>query len=243
MAKIVFSFAFFRGVLYKLIGSKITNQQIKSPYLNMTITPTIEDEIRDWNLTSTLVAIIAVLMTCLVLRSYWYRRHVYLFFRRLGIPGPKPNIIKGNGDLMRNPSSVLSIEVMDRWQAEYGDIYGYFVGQKPYVVVSDLDIVQKILISEFHKFVNRPAMGIEIRPVIHSLVGLRGQRWKEVRRVISPTFSRRKLRRISLSIQRCVDILVDVVGQNGTKNAGMNFYDAYQVHRFIHRKTVQILLK
>lgn len=202
---------------------------MKSPYQNMTITAMsiMEDE-RDWNLTGTLAAIIAVLMTCLVLKSYWCRRRAYLFFRQRGIPGPKPNIIKGNGDLMRNPS-VLSIKVMDRWQAEYGDIYGYFVGQKPYVVVSDLDIVQKILISEFHKFVNRPAMGIEIRPVIHSLVGLRGQRWKEVRRVISPTFSRRKLRRISLSIQRCVDILVEVVGQNGTKHTGMNFYDAFQV--------------
>lgn len=186
------------------------------------------DTAADWNLTNILTALIIVLTSCMVLQSYWYRRHTYQLFNRLGIPGPKPNIIKGNGDLMRNPS-LLSIEVMDQWQAEYGDIYGYFIGQKPYIVISDLDLVQQVLISDFHKFVNRPGMSIEIRPVIHSMVGLRGQRWKEVRRVISPTFSRRKLRRISHSIQRCVDVLVEVVGKNGITDAGMNFYDAFQV--------------
>lgn len=226
-AKIVFSFALFRGILHQLVGNPAApTNSIKSPHFNMTLTPAM-DTAADWNLTNILTALIIVLTSCMVLQSYWYRRHTYQLFNRLGIPGPKPNIIKGNGDLMRNPS-LLSIEVMDQWQAEYGDIYGYFIGQKPYIVISDLDLVQQVLISDFHKFVNRPGMSIEIRPVIHSMVGLRDQRWKEVRRVISPTFSRRKLRRISHSIQRCVDVLVEVVGKNGITDAGMNFYDAFQ---------------
>lgn len=182
----------------------------------------------DWSVTGHLFAITAALLTGLGLQSLCKRREAYQFFRRLGIPGPRPHIIKGNGDRMRNPN-LLPIEVMDEWQAQFGDIYGYFVGMKPYVVVSDLDVVQQVLISDFHKFVNRPAMGIELRPVINTLVGLRGQRWKEVRNVISPTFSRRKLRRISLTMQRCVDVMVDVVGKHAAEQTDMDFYSAFQV--------------
>ncbi len=178
------------------------------------------------------MAIAAALITGLMIQSYNHRKETFQFFRRLGIPGPRPNLIKGNGDLLRNPS-LLTIEVMDAWQNEFGDLYGYFMGLRPYLVVRDLDMVQQVLISEFHKFVNRPHMGIELFPVVNTLVGLRGQRWKEVRSVISPTFSRKKMRKISMCIQQAVDVLVDVVGQQSANNCDINFYDAFQVRIFL----------
>ena len=179
------------------------------------------------NVTACLLAIVAVLVTVLLVRSYLFRREAFQYFRRLGIPGPKPHIIKGNCDKMRN-HSLLAIDVMDQWQAEYGELYGYYIGMKPYVVVSDLDMIQQVLIRDFQKFVNRPAMGIEIRPVINTLVGLRSQRWKEVRKVISPTFSKRKMRKISLIINRCVDVLVEVVGNHADAKSDMDFYGVFQ---------------
>lgn len=181
----------------------------------------------NWSVTGHLSAIAALFLAFSLVQSYLFRQRAFQYFRRLGIPGPKPHLIKGNGDKMRN-QSLLPIDVMDGWQAQYGDLYGYFVGLKPYVVVKDLDMVQQILIRDFHKFVNRPSMGIEIRPVINTLVGLRSQRWKEVRRVISPTFSRRKMRKISLTINRCVDILVEVVGKHADTNTEMDFYSVFQ---------------
>lgn len=181
----------------------------------------------NWSVTSYLSAIAAFLLALSLVHSYLFRQRAFQYFRRLGIPGPKPHLIKGNGDKIRN-QSLLPIDVMDQWQAEYGDLYGYFVGLKPYVVVKDLDMVQQVLIRDFHKFVNRPAMGIKIRPVINTLVGLRSQRWKEVRRVISPTFSRRKMRTISSTINRCVDILVEVVGKHADTNTEMDFYSVFQ---------------
>nr|QST15052.1 CYP361A1 protein [Diaphanosoma celebensis] len=164
----------------------------------------------------------AVLLVACLIQSYLYRRH---FFRRLGIPGPRPHLIKGNGDEIRDHSR-LAIDVMDQWQSQYGDVYGYYVGLKPYVVVKDLDLVQQVLIKDFHNFVNRPHMGIEIRPVINTLVGLRDQRWKHVRRIISPTFSKSKMRMISVIINRCVDVLVEVVGKQ--QNQEIDFYGLFQ---------------
>lgn len=180
-----------------------------------------------WNVTNHLLAIGLALMAIWLLRNYIYRRRAFQFFRRLGIPGPNPHLIKGNADKMRN-RSLLAVDIMDQWQAEFGDFYGYFIGMKPYVVVGDLDMVQQVLIRDFHKFVNRPSMGIEIRPVINTLVGLRSQRWKEVRRVISPTFSTRKMRKINSTINRCVDILVEVVGKHAENQSDIDFYGVFQ---------------
>ena len=187
----------------------------------------ISRAVEDWNVTSYLLAIVVTLVVASILHSYYCRRKAFQYFRRLGIPGPQPHIIKGNCDKMRN-RSLVAIDVMDQWQSEFGDLYGYFLGLKPYVVVRDLDMVQQVLIRDFHKFVNRPAMGIEIRPVINTLVGLRSQRWKEVRKVISPTFSKRKMRKISLTINRCVDILVEVVGKHAEDQTDMDFYSIFQ---------------
>lgn len=180
-----------------------------------------------WNVTNHLLAIGLALMAISLFRNYIYRRRAFQFFRRLGIPGPNPHLIKGNADKMRN-RSLLAVDIMDQWQAEFGDFYGYFIGMKPYVVVGDLDMVQQVLIRDFHKFVNRPSMGIEIRPVINTLVGLRSQRWKEVRRVISPTFSTRKMRKINCTINRCVDILVEVVGKHAENQSDIDFYGVFQ---------------
>lgn len=181
----------------------------------------------NWNVTNHLLAICLALLAISLFHSYMYRRRAFQFFRRLGIPGPQPNLIKGNADKMRD-LSLVPIHIMDEWQAEFGDFYGYYIGMKPYVVVKDLDLIQQVLIRDFHKFVNRPAMGIEIRPVINTLVGLRGQRWKEVRRVISPTFSARKMRKINSTINRCVDILVEVVDNHAESQSDIDFYGVFQ---------------
>lgn len=179
------------------------------------------------SITGVLLAILFLMTVSFVLQSYQRRRNAFQYFKRLGIPGPKPHIIKGNGDRMRN-HSLVPIHVMDQWQEEFGHLYGYYVGMKPYVVVRDLDMVQQVLIRDFHKFVNRPAMGIEIRPVIDTLVGLRSQRWKEVRRVISPAFTGRKMRKISGTINRCVDVMMEVVGQHADNQAEIDFFTLFQ---------------
>ena len=180
-----------------------------------------------------LTAVVVSLVACLI-QSYMYRRKSFSFFRQLGIPGPDPHLIKGNGNEIRDRSR-LAIEVMDKWQNQFGDVYGYYVGLKPYVVVKDLDLVQQVLIKDFHNFVNRPHMGIEIQPVINTLVGLRGQRWKHVRRIISPTFSKAKMRMISTIINQCVDVLVQVVDKQ--QHQEIDFYGLFQGNTSINRQS------
>jgi len=178
--------------------------------------------------------LLAVLTFSLVVHYYRIRRYQFELFARLGIPGPSPHIIMGNGDLIRN-RSLVPIQVMDHWQRLYGQLYGYFIGLKPYIVISNLDHIHQVLVKEFQNFVNRPSLGMNLRPLIDTLVYLRDQRWKEVRRVISPTFSSRQMRHISSVVNCCVDILIDIVDDRQ--------YDNIEFHGLFQGLTCQVICK
>ena len=206
-----------RAPVYMLISHRPLNLSLQFAMAN-------GEEFR--SLTYWLFTILILVAIVFLTQSYLFRREKFSFFNRLGIPGPRPHLITGNCDEIRNSSKVPT-DVMDQWQRQYGDIYGYYIGVKPYIVVRDLDLVQRILTKEFHNYVNRPHMGIEIRPVTNTLVGLRGQRWKHVRRTIAPAFSKTKMRVISHIINYCVDILVDDVVAS-RQDQDMDFHSLFQ---------------
>ena len=111
--------------------------------------------------------LVMVLTVCLVARSYRLRRQQLQFFVRRGIPGPTPHLIMGNGNLIRN-RSLVAIAVMDHWQRLYGQLYGYFIGMKPYVVISDLDHIHQVAPSHIHLLlsISKPRVSIINRSLV-----------------------------------------------------------------------------
>ncbi|GBM07777.1 Cytochrome P450 3A41 [Araneus ventricosus] len=92
------------------------------------------------------------------------------------------------------------------WIEKYGKIVGFYHGMKPVLLVADPDLLKKILIKDFHLFSDRPE-GVPMR--VHSfldhiipasaimdnlLINLKGEHWKKVRSILSPTFSANKLK-------------------------------------------------
>ena len=67
---------------------------------------------------------------------------------------------------------------------------------------------------------------MNLRPLTDTLVYLRDQRWKDVRRVISPTFSGRQMRHISSIVNCCVDILIQVVDDQ--QHGDIEFHGLFQ---------------
>jgi cytochrome P450 len=149
-----------------------------------------------------------LLLTSLLVVSLAYRLHLrhrhFQILARLGIPGPRPNVLYGNlRDLRFSPSKNV-LDVMTEWGGRYGRIYGYYAGVKPTVIVEDLDLVKEILIKNAQAFINRPRMIVSTKPLTHTVVGLRGQRWKEVRSILTPTFSAAKMRQIMPLMSKAV---------------------------------------
>ena len=98
----------------------------------------------------------------------------------------------------------------------------YYVGALPYIVVADIDMLKEIMVKQAHKFVNvivsivlifimlatsfpqrEPSVFTYIRMDNNMGAGLlfeTGDEWKHVRRIVTPTFSGKKLKLVNLFI-------------------------------------------
>ncbi|KAG0729176.1 Cytochrome P450 3A40 [Chionoecetes opilio] len=161
--------------------------------------------------------------------AYWirHRRHQHALFQRLGIPYVPPHLIYGNNHSLRH-QGVLPTEVIGRWMKQYGKVFGYYVGWQPNLVVADLDLVREILVREFPTFANRPTLVIDAMPVVDCLVGLRDQRWKDVRSVLAPTFSLVKMKYMSGIMNERMNELLSIVSKKAERGEPIEWHAAYQ---------------
>ncbi|CAN7994921.1 unnamed protein product, partial [Ixodes pacificus] len=98
------------------------------------------------------------------------RRQAHKLFRKNGIPGPEPKMLWGNlKQLKRN-----RIQVLQQWIEEYGPVFGYFMGEKPWMVVTDLNLLRHIFVKEANIFMDRPQDVIDVEPLTSSLPFLQG---------------------------------------------------------------------
>ncbi|XP_050023289.1 cytochrome P450 3A8-like isoform X2 [Dermacentor andersoni] len=153
----------------------------------------------------------ALLSTVVVLCISWLvkRRHQQRLFRRYGIPGPAPSILFGNWRQLKEDR----LEVMDDWIREYGKVFGFYEGEIPIVVISDLDMIKECFVKQADVFRDRMPLIIEVEPVKSSLLALRGDEWKKVRSLLNPTFSSAKMKLMSQVMNACADTLVEVMSE------------------------------
>lgn len=133
-------------------------------------------------------------------------------FERLRIPGPKPNLIFGNAiDIAKQGSS----KVFPNWTKKYGPIVGFYIGGRPQVLVTDLNLVRQIMIKDFNLFSTRH---IVVPGGIHpqfqfrgTVLWTKGNFWRQLRSTMSPWFSSSKLSRMeSLMMQSIEETINDL---------------------------------
>lgn len=138
-----------------------------------------------------------------------------------------PSILQGSNHEFRDKST-NQMAVLAKWRKQFGKVFGFFSGRKPTLVVTDLDMVKQILIKDFHVFSNRPQMIIRAEPVISTLVGLRDQRWKDVRSLLAPTFSMTKMKLMANIINEKIDVLLNIVADHEKNGKAFECYSSYQ---------------
>lgn len=82
-----------------------------------------------------------------------YKRHQQMTtFQKLRIPGPKPNFIFGNLiDIAREGLK----GVFPKWTKKYGPIVGFYLGGNPQLLITDFELMRRIMIKDFNKFSNK----------------------------------------------------------------------------------------
>lgn len=139
-----------------------------------------------WLLTIVLLSVVS-----LVLLFWSWTNHKYSYFRRSNIPFRKPSFPLGN------ISSIGSQGNVNQWAKNLYFNYrnqpiggGIFIGFEPVLVVTDLNLIQSILVTHFSSFTDHGFfMNERDDPLSAMLFMLGGERWRNMRTKMSPTFS------------------------------------------------------
>lgn len=152
-------------------------------------------------------AFLAILSTAAIFLLIWRWRH-FNYFNVLGIPGPKPNLIWGN---IREYHSMEIYKVIGKWLDKYGDVFGFFNGDVPFVVIRDLDFIEDVFVRNFQNFVNRgiTVMTDQMHPIMgQSILHVGGYKWKNIRTSVSLSLTSKKLKTMMQYIQEDTSVFV-----------------------------------
>ncbi|XP_054999670.1 thromboxane-A synthase [Sorex araneus] len=134
----------------------------------------------------------------------WYSTSAFSRLEKLGIRHPKPSPFIGNLTFFRQGfwDSHLTLRSL------YGPVSGYYLGRRMFIVVSDPDFIEQVLVEQFSNFNNRMASGLERKPLADSVLFLRDSRWEEVRGMLASSFSAKKLTEMIPLISQACDLLL-----------------------------------
>uniref|UniRef100_A0AC11B0L7 Thromboxane A synthase 1 n=1 Tax=Ovis aries TaxID=9940 RepID=A0AC11B0L7_SHEEP len=125
----------------------------------------------------------------------WYSTSAFSRLEKLGIRHPKPSPFIGNLAFFRQGFWESHMEL----RKQYGPLSGYYLGRRMFIVISEPDMIEQVLVEKFSNFTNRMATGLEPKPVADSVLFLRDKRWEEVRSVLTTAFSPEKLSELGFS--------------------------------------------
>ena len=147
-----------------------------------------------------------VVLFVITFSLYIYTTYKQSYFRKLGIPGPKPVPFFGVlPELRKNGTLEMDIDLVRR----YGKCFGVYLGNAPSLMVSDPEMIRQICIREFPTFTNRSEIVKPPNSWRKTLISALDDDWKFLRGTLSPTFSTAKIRNMCLILGGCLDTFID----------------------------------
>ncbi|XP_050040168.1 cytochrome P450 3A14-like [Dermacentor andersoni] len=153
-------------------------------------------------------AVLLALTLGLVTALFIWRRNHFNYFKKLGIPGPEPSLIWGN---LVEYHSMESYKVLGKWIEKYGNTFGFFNGDAPFIVTNDLDFIEYVFVRNFQNFVDRgfTMMTDQMHPVLgKSVMHVGGLEWKNIRSTVSCSMSAAKLKLMMPHLEENADIFI-----------------------------------
>lgn len=136
---------------------------------------------------------------------YWYATRNHDYWKKRGVPYVKP--VPLFGSLLENTKRQLFQILTERYY-KLGPVYGFFETNKPLLSIGDPALLKNILVKDFPAFSSRRSL-VTGDKVIDSMVStLRGEDWKRVRSIITPTFTTGKLKRMLGIFKECSETLM-----------------------------------
>ncbi|XP_070811310.1 cytochrome P450 3A24-like [Pituophis catenifer annectens] len=144
-------------------------------------------------------ALVLLLLGLLMLYGIW----PYNFFKKLGVPGPRP--LPFIGTFLEYQNGVFNFD--QRCFEKYGKIWGIFDGRQPVMAILDSALIKTILVKEFYTyFQNHRDFGLNgnLDTILTMVVD---EQWKKIRNAVSPTFTSGRLKEMMPIINHYNEIL------------------------------------
>ena len=104
---------------------------------------------------SIIMSIYVLLISLVCYIIYWYGYGRFQLFKRLGIPGPAPNLFVGNViQIIRNYPNKSFMFIHENLN-KYGGLFGFYASGTPMYVTSDPQILKEIMAKRFSNFTDR----------------------------------------------------------------------------------------
>lgn len=147
-------------------------------------------------------------LTAVGLGIWYYFKDTHNFFKERGIPYPTSFPLVGSlwqAMFQRIPfSEAIKYIYNISPDAKY---VGFFDLMTPVIAIRDIELVKSITVKNFEHFVDhRSFQNSEMEPLFNkNLFALRGERWKEVRTLLSPAFTSSKMKAMFKLMHECGD--------------------------------------
>ncbi|BET03486.1 cytochrome P450 [Nesidiocoris tenuis] len=163
-----------------------------------------------------LLILLAVAFATFAAYAYKVMRDANKYWAEKGIKTPKPLLFFGNSW----PTLTRTKSMVDQFNGFYNQFpnepcFGVYDFLKPMLVVKDVELVERVLIKDFHHFVDRGFTPEETsNPLELNLFNMSGKKWKAMRSKFSPMFTTGKLRHMVPQINEVSEALMKKLESN-----------------------------
>ena len=133
-----------------------------------------------------------------------YTKYKWQFLQKYGIHGPLPTLMK-MGHITKFLDRKFFLNDLKMIE-EYGPVIGRYIGTSPRVMISDPDILKKIMMKEFKSFPDRQDRMNKLagKAFNQSLLTTSGDTWRRQRSTLTPTFASSKLKQMLPIMDHCI---------------------------------------
>uniref|UniRef100_A0A2R5LLH2 Putative cytochrome n=1 Tax=Ornithodoros turicata TaxID=34597 RepID=A0A2R5LLH2_9ACAR len=157
-----------------------------------------------------------------------WRKKKFSVFKEMGVDGPEPNLIWGN---ILEYDGKKRVPALTEWGKKYGDVFGFYNGDIPTLVVKDLNLQQRIFISDFTDYTYRGSTmrTDEQHPYLGtSLLHTRGIHWKKNRVCTSQGMTTYKFKQMWPHFQNVADEFIEILSHKADTGEEVHMEKPFQ---------------
>ncbi|KAJ3651457.1 hypothetical protein Zmor_017499 [Zophobas morio] len=163
---------------------------------------------------------IFIYIVCFLLLFYYLLTKNYGYWESKNIPYEKPVFVFGSFYKIVTQQQHLFYRIREIYDNFNTPFCGIYIFNRPILVIRDPQLIKKVLVKDFDKFINHQVASNEKADPLsyHSLFGSQDQVWKNLRVKLSPVFTSGKMKLMLPLMKECAsDLAVCVEKHSGDK--------------------------